>query len=74
LVADVVKNDGSKVQFLHLRKCNEGKVKGSLLVGKTGNSGASTGPHLDIRVKDSEGVPESPPVGIIWWSLTGKSP
>jgi hypothetical protein len=42
---------GIKHQLLHLQKCTPGKAAPGEPIGATGNTGAGTGPHLDIRVK-----------------------
>lgn len=42
---------GIKHQLLHLSKCTPGKAKPGETIAETGSSGAGTGPHLDIRVK-----------------------
>ena len=42
---------GIKHQLLHLQKCTPGKAQPGDTIGATGSTGAGTGPHLDIRVK-----------------------
>ena len=42
---------GIKHQLLHLNKCTPGKAAPGEVIGATGATGAGTGPHLDIRVK-----------------------
>ncbi len=38
-------------QLLHLQTCKPGKAQPGQTIGATGATGAGTGPHLDIRVK-----------------------
>lgn len=48
---------GIKHQLLHLSVCRPGDAKPGQVIGATGGSGAGTGPHLDVRVKqDGERV------------------
>ena len=49
---------GWKVTFMHMdsRVISQGeKVKQGQLVGFSGNTGNSTGPHLHLEVKNAEG-------------------
>jgi lysozyme len=46
--------DGSIHKFLHLSQCFAGQKAAGETFALTGNSGRSTGPHLDYRVKTKE--------------------
>jgi len=67
-----------QIDLLHLSSCSlkngeTRKVNSGTVVAKVGNSGLSTGAHLDIRVKKNE--KRIPPArGLIWWTLDGTKP
>ena len=71
--ADVIADDGTVYRFSHLSEQNPGltRVAAGQGIGKTGNSGNSTGSHLDISVR--KGRQYIDPMSLAWLKnyLTG---
>ncbi|MFP4124573.1 peptidoglycan DD-metalloendopeptidase family protein [Coleofasciculus sp.] len=67
-------------KLLHLSRClvepgQKTKVSRKKVIGWTGNSGGSTGPHLDLRIKSSSsGNWLRVRAGWLQWFLTGEQP
>lgn len=66
--ADVVGDDGTVYRFSHLSEQNKGlqRVAAGQGIGKTGNTGNSTGAHLDISVKKNGQYID--PMSLAWLS------
>lgn len=62
-----------EIQLFHLNECYSGRHPVGSMIAKSGNSGASTGPHLHIGVK-FKGELIDPPRGFVLWLLQGKEP
>jgi muramidase (phage lysozyme) len=67
----------TKVGYLHLQSCivpdgQSTRVEAGTLIGTVGNTG-NVPPHLHVQI-DLGGDRISPPVGLIYWALTGKPP
>jgi hypothetical protein len=71
---------GIQFDLLHLSECVAGvgqskAVRGGEALAFTGNSGASTGAHLDLRIKDlATGKRLRVRAGWLHWFLTGVKP
>jgi murein DD-endopeptidase MepM/ murein hydrolase activator NlpD len=64
--ADVIAEDGTVYRFSHLSEQNKGlqRVAAGQGLGRTGSTGHSTGPHLDISVK--KGGQYIDPMSLAW--------
>lgn len=68
LVATVTPESGQEMKMLHLSFCTPGRHEKGKPFALTGNTGTSTGPHLDIRRVDKN----HPKVGDVEPYLTGE--
>lgn len=62
-----------KFMYFHLNDCYAGSYASGAVIGRTGNTGTSTAPHLHFGV-ELKGQMIDPPVGFLLWSLQGKEP
>lgn len=62
-----------EIELFHLNECYSGRHPVGSMIAKSGNSGASTGPHLHVGVK-FRGQHIDPPKGFVLWLLQGKEP
>jgi murein DD-endopeptidase MepM/ murein hydrolase activator NlpD len=62
-----------EIELFHLNECYSGRHPVGSMIAKSGNSGASSGPHLHVGVK-LKGELIDPPRGIVSWLLQGKEP
>lgn len=66
---------GITFQAMHLSKCITGLHPGGSVIAATGNTGASTGPHLHWSQLDSATWDyQHPQKGYLEWALTGQQP
>lgn len=62
-----------EIELFHLNECYSGRHPVGSMIAKSGDSGASTGPHLHVGVK-FRGQHIDPPKGFVLWLLQGKQP
>ena len=71
----IIRPEGIPFEFMagHLSRCTPGEIKTGQAFAQTGNSGISTGPHLDWR-QSQDGEFINPTKGYLIWVLRGTPP
>jgi murein DD-endopeptidase MepM/ murein hydrolase activator NlpD/muramidase (phage lysozyme) len=61
-------------QYMHLSSGFSGKAKAGDVIARSGNTGASTGPHLHFAQRKLDRTAIPPQAGFVYWAIAGKQP